>query len=98
MTVEDDDRARWQAASHAMQSGVQATMDAGISQAAEPKHLRVGINIALSDHGGLVDLLIDKGIITSAEYFKAIANAMEREKLLYESRLSEHYGSPVTLV
>lgn len=97
MTIEDD-QARWAAAAHAMQSGVATEMGLpGRQTATEPKFLRVGINTALSDHGGLVKLLIDKGVITEAEYFKAIADQMEFEKASYEKRLSEHFGRPITL-
>lgn len=97
MTIEED-HARWEAAAHAMQSGVATEMQIPERQSAtEPKHLRVGINTAMSDHAGLVKLLIDKGIITEAEYFKAIADQMEFEKARYEKGLSEHFGTPIKL-
>jgi hypothetical protein len=44
-----------------------------------PHSIRQGINTALRDHGSLVDLLIAKGVITQAEYFRAIADGMEKE-------------------
>ena len=65
--------------------------------ATEPKHLGVGINSAMVDHGALVKLLIDKGVITHAEYMKAIADAMEGEKSRYEKTLSKHFGKTITL-
>ncbi len=86
--------ARHAAASHAMQSGVQYEQSSG-SQDGTPKHLRVGVNVALSDHGALVELLIVKGVITRLEYLTAIANAMEVEVVRYEQRLSERYGGAV---
>ena len=97
-----DDRERWLAASHAMQSGVAAEMQLAQDHgerhpSTEPKHLRVGINNALCDHAALVKLLIAKGLITEAEYLKAIADAMEEEKQFYEKRLSNIYGKPITL-
>jgi hypothetical protein len=52
-----------------------------------PKHLRVGVNAAMSDHGALVRLLIQKGIITHEEYSTAIADAMENEVQSYKDDL-----------
>jgi len=63
----------------------------------QPKHLRVGINVALSDMGALVKLLIAKGVITQAEYEEAATEMMEREKQRYEAHLSDLLGSKVTL-
>ncbi len=79
------DRHRHRRAQHAMQSGV-AYEEAQGSPAVAPKHLRVGVNTALSDAAGLVHHLIDKGIITEAEYTKAVADEMEREVERYEAR------------
>lgn len=88
--------ARYLAAAHAMQSGVASKM---VFDPAEttPKHLRVGVNSAMSDHSALAKLLIEKGVITEEEYFSAIADAMEREKGLYEKTVSDHFGAAVTL-
>lgn len=83
------ERERYLAALHAMQSGV-AFLNA--AKDLEPKHLRVGVNAAMSDLGGLATLLIEKGIITRDEYEKALADAMEREADSYRQRLAEHYG------
>lgn len=93
-----DDAQRYTEAAHGMQSGVAMEMNLDHRKSAtEPKHLRVGINAAMVDHGALAKLLIDKGIITDAEYMKAIADAMEAEKAAYEKRLSEHFGKTITL-
>lgn len=81
-----------------MQSGVAAEMNLDHRKAAtEPKHLRVGVNAAMVDHGALVKLLVAKGIITDAEYFEALAEAMEAEQRDYEERLSAHFGNTVKL-
>lgn len=104
-----NDRERYKAALHAMQSGVAAEMGdiSGVALALEdelrgsatsPKHLRVGINAAMSDHAALVRLLIAKGLFTMEEYEKELADEMEREKARYEARLSEqHGGAKITL-
>lgn len=94
----NDHQGRYLAAAHAMQSGVAMEMKLPERHAAtEPKHLRVGINTAMSDHGALVKLLVDKGFITTAEYMKALAEAMEAEKQRYEESLSRRLGKTVTL-
>jgi hypothetical protein len=99
MSTRDD----WLAAAHAMQSGVAATMQIGwpesgdLSNETSPKHLRVGVNVALADMGSLVGLLIAKGIITDDEYMDAIVAGMQREVKKYEDILSEHYGKEITL-
>lgn len=90
-------RARTTAAAHAMQSGVAAEMNAGMPAATEPKHLRVGVNMALIDSAAIARLLIRKGIITEVELAEALADQTEEEKRSYERRLSEHYRRPVSL-
>lgn len=84
---------RWHAAAHAMQTGVAYQLE--IPEFADgqgsPKHLRVGVNVALSDHGALVDLLIKKGVITEEEYLEAIADKMEEERDRYQDQLQEYY-------
>jgi hypothetical protein len=89
---ETSDRERWQAAAHAMQSGVAMEMNFN-PDPTDPKHLRVGINTTLTDHGSLVRLLIAKGVITEAEYLKAIADGMEQEKARYEAHLTALLGA-----
>lgn len=72
---------------HAMQSGVAMLMEKNGSETSS-KHLRVGVNVALVDHGALVQLLIEKGIITEEEYGDAIVAGMQREVDRYIDRLT----------
>lgn len=90
---------RYAAAAHAMQSGVKCGMNLpGRSHATDPKDLRVGINSAMVEHGALAGgLLINKGIITPEEYYKALAEGMEAERDKYEHDLSERLGKPIKL-
>lgn len=81
----------YEAALHAMQSGVAMEMNHN-AKPTEPKHLRVGINAAMCDHAGLVKLLVAKGIITEQEYIDAITGIMNAEVQRYEDKLREHYG------
>lgn len=89
-------QARYRAAAHAMQSGVAGKMAFDPAETT-PKHLRVGVNSAMVEHSALVTLLLEKGVITEQEYFSALADAMEREKALYEETISAHYGTSVKL-
>ena len=43
----------------------------------------------MSDHTALTKLLLEKGIITDEEYFKAIADQMEEEVHSYEKRIND---------
>ena len=71
---------------HAMQTAVAYEMTLrGRQSATDPKHLRVGINSAMSDQGALATLLIRKGIISSEEYIEEIRQAMIREVERYEA-------------
>lgn len=90
------DKARYEAACHAMQSGVAMEMNIR-PQPTEPKHLRVGVNAAMADHAALARLLVAKGVFTEAEYLKEIADEMEREKVRYETALSTHFSKKITL-
>lgn len=78
---------RWHAAAHAMQSGVALDHERNGAHDGTPKHLRVGVNVALCDHAALVRLLVEKGIFTEEEYAKAIADEMEREVERYRQKL-----------
>ena len=79
-------RERYLAAAHAMQTGVAFTMHQDAKET-DPKHLRVGINSAMVEHGALVGLLLEKGLITMEEYYKALADKMEEEVQTYAERL-----------
>jgi hypothetical protein len=73
--------------SHAMQAGVALLMHQDPTETS-PKHLRVGVNVALADQGALVKLLIDKGVITEDEYGDAIVAGMQREVDSYTERVT----------
>lgn len=93
------DLERYEAACHAMQSGVAATMDIqGRDPGTEPKHLRVGINSSMVEHSALVRLLMSKGIISNDEYLKALADGMEEEVKRYEADLYRKTGKQVRLM
>jgi hypothetical protein len=84
------------AAVHAMQSGVAMKMNHDPKET-EPKHLRVGVNCAMSDGGAIALLLMEKGVITQEEYLEAIGAGMSREVSLYEQELSRLLGTEIVL-
>lgn len=83
------DKDRYLAAIHAMQTGVAYKMNYDPQGETTPKHLRVGVNSALCNQAGLVKILLDKGILTLAEYEKAMADQMEIEAESYRKWLQE---------
>lgn len=87
---------RYEKALHAMQSGVAMEINYD-NNSIMPKHLRVGINSALVETSMLAKILISKGIITSEEYEKELADSMEIEKRRYETMLSNHFGREIKL-
>jgi hypothetical protein len=95
--MNDDQHRRYLAATHAVQSGVAATLHRD-PRGGTPKHLRVGIDTAKAEHAALVRLLIAKGLFTEAEYIEAIIAGVEAEKAAYEERLSAIYGMKITLI
>lgn len=78
---------RYQRAMHAVQTGVALEMSMGLSNAHEPKHLRVGVNSAMIEHGALVHFLVRKGIMTWPEWFEILADAAEQEQHVYEENI-----------
>jgi hypothetical protein len=92
-----DNKQRYEAALHAMQTGVKLELgregvarnpDRTIDVLHYVKHLRTGNNARAVDHAALIRLLIAKGLFTLEEYEKEIADEMEREKQRYERRIS----------
>lgn len=96
--MSNDNGDRYMAAMHAMQSGVAAKMnyDGGPeSGETSPKQLRVGVNSALISNGALLQLLVDKGLITSEEYAAVLTDYTERDVKSYEDWLNKRFdGGP----
>ena len=76
----------YEVAAHGMQSAVAYEMNKN-SGPTEPKHLRVGVNSAMTDHAALAFLLIAKGLITEEEYLEALRLAMNHELARYQKHL-----------
>lgn len=64
------------------------------ASAQDAKHLRLGINLSMRDHGSLAELLIRKGVITELEYFTAITEGAEAEAAMCAARAIEMCGLP----
>lgn len=89
--------ARYQAACHAMQTGVMYLMQKKVREV-EPKHLRVGVNSAMVESSALAGLLIKHGIINEAEWYDALATSMEKEAADYQKEVEKVLGVKVTLI
>lgn len=73
---------------HAMQTGVAFTM----GSSTEPKHLRVGINVNMTEHAALVKTLVDAGLIEFEKYRDNQIEMMQQEIALYTRIISEQMG------
>lgn len=87
---------RYEAAMHAMQTGVAMKMDLDNAET-RPKHLRVGVNAAMLEHGALSKLLLIKGLVTVEEYRAALVETAEAEAERYVKWLSNLLQRHVTL-
>jgi hypothetical protein len=83
------DAERYERAAHRVQSAIAFHPDRPRDQY---KDLRTGLDLSKSDLGGLATLLIEKGLITKAEYIAAVADAAEREAEAKEHELSVRFG------
>lgn len=96
MESSEEANQRYLRAAHAMQTGVKFTMENDPADTTA-KHLRVGVNSALVEHGALVRMLIKKGLFSEQEYMVALADAMEEEAKKYRDRLEAIHGVNVEL-
>lgn len=76
---------------HAMQTGIASCIAVGWTGATQ-KHLRVGIDTSKSDHGALVKLLLEKGVITEEEYGRALLEGLENEVKGFERLFEQLTG------
>lgn len=77
---------QYHALCHAMQTGVKLDHQKG-SDDGSAKHLRVGVNTAKCDHGALVAVLVNAGVIKREDYFRALRDMMLKEVEEYKKRL-----------
>jgi len=82
---------------HAAQTGVDYMIQFD-KQQVTPKHLRVGINLAMVEHGALVALLMEKGIITEEEHWRALIKAMKAEVDQYQKIISRHMNDATIML
>lgn len=89
----------YEAAGHGIQSAIRFEMtqkgflDKGILADAV-KHLRVGLDMRAADMGGLLKLLVDKGVITDEEVSETMRLAANAELDRYEDHIRKTYGLP----
>jgi hypothetical protein len=82
---------RYEAAMHAMQTGVAYVMEKDPSETS-PKHLRVGVNSSLIEQAAIAEILVEKGLLTWDEYYKKLADVAERERNSYKEHVNNLYG------
>lgn len=78
---------------HAIQSAIAFKMNLPGYGAAEPKHMRVGIDSSKAEHAALVQLLVKAGVITDQDYFRSVCELLEHEVKIQTDearRLSGH--------
>lgn len=84
----------YERALHRVQTAIAVLMGSDPDYAgAQPKHLRVGIDMSKSDHGALAGLLIKKGVFTLDEYVTALEEAAIREAEGYEKSVQAVLGN-----
>ena len=88
MTEQEALMAAYTREAHRVQTAIAALMafDADYKPT-QPKHMRTGIDMSKSDMGGLVQLLIAKGVFTELEYMHAMCVAAKAEADTYEKLL-----------
>lgn len=72
---------------HQIQTAIAAELEVDPSSGT-PKHLRVGVNMAMCDIAALVDLMIEKGVCTQQEFSdkQLYYMAKERDRCVGEFR------------
>lgn len=90
---------RYLSAAHSIQTAVKMQIEVlGENGAgADPKHLRTGLNMVMSDHAALARLLMKKGIITNDEYMQAITEGTEEEAERMAADTRKKCGLPDTV-
>lgn len=87
-------KARYYALAHAVQSGVGLRIQTDLKHA-NPKHLRTGLNMAMCEHGALMQVLLEKGVVTEEEYYTAVMEMLEKEIESYQKWTEKNLGMKV---
>lgn len=95
MAISEEKQKRYMELAHSIQCAAGFMIEAGYSKEGTPKHLRTGVNMAMCEHGGLVTLLVKKGIITEDEYFDSVLETLERELQSYKDKAKEVTGADI---
>jgi len=98
LTSVDTFREEYERLGHAIQSGIATLIGHNDNATRDPKHLRTGLNLVMSDTASLGRLLIRKGIITEDEYFEAVLEGLREEKARVTAEIKSKLGLDVTLL
>jgi hypothetical protein len=96
MSAKEEFIRRYQAAAHAVQTGVAYELERDESSGT-PKHLRTGVNLALVQNAAIAELLMQKGVFSEEEYWEMIATKTEEERDRYQQLLSDRFEVSVKL-
>jgi hypothetical protein len=86
MKIVDELLKEYEKLMHVMQTAVALKMQRFPNETT-PKHLRVGVNAAMVEHSALINLLIQKGIITDEEYYSEVNSMLKGEIENYRKEL-----------
>jgi hypothetical protein len=82
---------------HGVQAGVRMKLELDPAFGTV-KDIRTGLDTSKADQGGLVNLLIVKGVFTDVEYMEAIVTSMKQEHRRWEEEISQTLGTNTVLV
>ncbi len=88
MSIEDKRRdlgLQYLDAMHGVQSAIKYEMEAGVSDATSPKHLRVGVDSSMINVAAVACLLIEKGVFTLTEYEESVRLQANEELAAYQA-------------
>lgn len=86
---------RYMDLAHSVQSAVGWLLERD-AKSGTPKHLRTGLDVTKCEQAALVNLLVDRGIITEEEYVRGINEMLEKEVQRHEAEAERHFGLKVT--
>jgi len=95
MAISEQKNKRYLELAHAIQCAAGFMIEGNYSNEGTPKHLRTGVNMAMCEHGALVSLLVEKGIITEDEYADKMIEVLEKELQSYKDKAKELTGADI---
>ena len=93
----DDQSGRYRRAAHAVQTATKMLANLIYGEASKDYvDNRTGLNIQMAEFGGLLDLLVRKGVITELERDETLIAALENEVQRHKVWIAEKMGGAAT--